>query len=301
MTDRHGSRGRFLRIGAVVFVGILVLSLTPLADGPKGVVDDALEQVGIGRPGNEACASQRILLPIYPSNTTAWDEAINSGMPAGSILIMSLGGTPASDDPYKIRGGPGVALDLEMLERVREAQDRGYYVIGYVRTGETGSNSGPRRDRTQTDIEIRALKDWYNVDGIFYDEVYADEAYYQYYVDLVAYGREIAPGLQVMNAGGTTSAEYASLGDVVGTFEGTADSFHNWSLADWQREFPPSQWAAAVMSVANADEMDAIVKRSRDNHLGYIYTTDMYGGSMENPWTRLPPYWSDLLSELKSC
>ncbi len=307
MIGRLGRAGNLRRLGPIVLLGMLALVLAPvpnLLSSDVAVAPPAGD--GTGGPGADGGAvafsgCQRFILPIYPSNTPEWDLAVASDMPLGSILILNLGGTRAGDDPVGAKGGPGAKLDIGMVERVREAQSRGYKVIGYIRTGETGSNSGPRRDRDQTDREIADLHGWYGVDGIFYDEVYSSEEYLEYYQDLIAHGRESVGGIHVLNLGGNPSPEYAALGDVIGTFEGSVEDFATWSLSSWQYTVPASRWAVAVMSVPNAAEMRRVVWLARESNIGYVYATDRFGTSTQNPWTDLPPYWNEQVEKLAAC
>lgn len=304
------------RLGPLLILGIVALLVAPthyvpsmarenFAEGSDGTGGPVVAGDGTGginaNTGVSAFRCQRFILPIYPSNTPEWDRAVASDIPPGSILILNQGGTRAGDDPYAEKGGPGFAPDSELKRRVKDAQERGLLVIGYIRTGETGSNSGPRRDREMTDLEIADLKDWYGVDGIFYDEVWADGRYFEYYQDLIAHGRKTVPGLHVFNAGGSPNDIYAPLADVIGTFEGRADDFRTWAPRPWQFAFPASKWAAAVMSVKDVAEMRSIIWLSRSNNLGYIYVTDRFGSSTENPWSRLPPYWTDQVARLLQC
>lgn len=243
----------------------------------------------------------RIIVPIYTTDTSIWDAAIYSDMPPGSIIIMNPGATRAGDDPSQSKGGPGTQPDPEMQEYVRKAQDRDYVVLGYIRTGADGSNDGPRRNRAWTDQDIQDLKDWYGVDGIFYDEVFPASEYYGYYADLVAYGRETIPGLHLIHVGGQASARYAKLADVIGVFEGTAEDFLNWSPDLDPDEHHPLRSAAAVMSVADAAHMREVIAHARVHNLGYVYATNAFGTSTENPWTTLPPYWEAQTMAIQGC
>jgi hypothetical protein len=316
MELRANRWGRVRRLGPLLAFGVLMLLIAPArslpglvenrhgldGDGSGGAVVAGDGTGGIdAATGVSSVACQRIMLPIYPSNTEEWDRAIESDMPAGSVLILNQGGTRAGDDPYGEKGGPGFEPDPELQERVAAAQARGFLVIGYIRTGATGSNSGPRRDRAMTDLEIADLKEWYGVDGIMYDEVWADDRYFDYYQALVAHGREVVPGLHVFNSGGSPSDVYASIADVFGTFEGRDDDFRSWAPDSWQLAYPPSKWAASVMSVDNAAEAGRIVWLSRHNNLGYIYMTNRFGTQFQNPWTHLPPYWSELVARVVQC
>jgi hypothetical protein len=316
MDQKANRLGHVGRVGPLLVFGVVMLLLAPGRSLP-GLAQEGHSRDGDGTGGavvagdgtgginaNTGVATfpcQRFILPIYPSNTGEWDRAVSSNIPSGSILILNQGGTRAGDDPYAEKGGPGFEPDPALQERVKEAQERGFLVLGYVRTGATGSNSGPRRDREMTDLEIADLKAWYGVDGIFYDEVWADGRYFAYYQDLVAHGREMVPGLHVFNSGGSPSDIYAPLADVIGTFEGRADDFRTWAPSTWQRNYPPSKWAAVVMSVSDAAEMRSVIWLSRTNNLGYIYMTNRFGTQFENPWTHLPTFWPDLVAQVLKC
>lgn len=243
----------------------------------------------------------RSIVPIYTTDTLIWDAAITSDMPPGSIIIMNPGATRAGDDPSQSKGGPGTQPNPDLQEYVRKAQERGYVVLGYIRTGEDGSNDGPRRNRAWTDQDIQDLKAWYDVDGIFYDEVFPKSEYYEYYTDLVAYGRETVPGLHLIHVGGRSSAQYAGLADIIGVFEGTADDFLTWSPDLDPDEHDPLRSAAAVMSVPDATHMRKVIAHAGMHNLGYVYATDAFGTSTENPWTTLPPYWDAQAMALLEC
>ena len=316
MRRRANRFGRMRRLGPFLVFGMVMLLIAP-ARYSSGLAEDGHSLAGDGTGGpvvsgdgtggvnanadTVAYACQRFMLPIYPSNSEEWDRAVASDLPAGSVFILNMAGTRGGDDPYAEKGGPGVAPDPDLQERVAEAQRRGYVVIGYIRTGETGSNSGPRRDRRRTDLEIADLKAWYGVDGIMYDEVWASPEYFDYYKDLIAYGRALAPGLHVINSGAPPYEEYATIADVVGTFEGMAEDLRSWSQQPWQVSFPASKWAASVMSVSTAAEMRNVIWLSRTNNLGYIYVTNRSGTQFTNPWTHLPTFWRELVAQVQKC
>lgn len=245
-------------------------------------------------------ACPRFILPIYPSNTETWDEAIASDMPKGSVLILNLGGS-AGDDPEAHRGGPGFAADPQMLQRVEAAQAAGYIVIGYVRTGAAGTNSGPRRNRAYTDQDIQSYRDWYHVDGIFYDEVWADWEYLPYYQALVAYGRGEVPGLQVMNMGATPGWQYAGLADIIGTFEGTSSDFLAWSQEFEPGNLPIPQWGAVIMDVTTEQLLREVLAHAELNGISYVYAINTYGGPTENPYSELPPDWTTQVELVNAC
>lgn len=299
MPFRPAQRYRFRRQNVSHAVMSLFLLLVIMSGGAQFSVLSASSGSASGRTLSAGCP--RIILPVYTTDTAVWDAAVSSNMPPGSIIIMNPGATRAGDDPSRSKGGPGTTPDPEIQEYVRQAQDRGYVVLGYIRTGEDGSNDGPRRNRAWTDQDIHDLRDWYSVDGIFYDEVFPATEYYGYYADLVAYGRETVPGLHLIHVGGQSSARYAGLADVVGVFEGTVDDFLAWSPDLDPVEHHPLDSAAAVMSVADAAQMREVIAHARMHNLGYVYATNAFGTSTENPWRTLPPYWDAQTAAVRQC
>lgn len=281
-----------------VFKAVVML-LIIMGAGARFSVLPAADSSALGSMLTPGCP--RIIVPLYTTDASTWKDAIESDMPSGSIIIMNPGATRAGDDPTQSKGGPGTGPNPELQEYVRMAQDRDYIVLGYIRTGEDGSNDGPRRDRAWTDQDIQDLETWYAVDGIFYDEVFPESDYYGYYRDLVAYGRETIPGLHVIHVGGESNAQYASLADVLGVFEGTAEDFLAWSPDLDPDEHHPYRSAAAVMSVANAAHMREVIDHASMLNLGYVYATDTFGTSTENPWKTLPPYWDAQTTVLRAC
>ncbi len=134
-------------------------------------------------------------------------------------------------------------------------------------------------------------------------------------VDLVLPGRkmDLPQLIDRLIAEGETVAAYDHAGywqDIgrlhdleaaVQAFEGSVDDFETWSLSAWQYGFPAARWAVAVMSVPNAAEMRRVIWLARESNIGYVYATDRFGTSTQNPWTHLPPYWEDQVEKVQSC
>ena len=112
----------------------------------------------------------RLLIPmyIYPSyfdeGGGAWQQ-VQSACPAASIVIAN------------VASGPGTSVNDDFTAQIPLAQAAGLTVLGYVPT-----NYGATSAAT-VEGQVDDWYEWYNVDGIFFDEAStspgADQAYYQ--------------------------------------------------------------------------------------------------------------------------
>jgi hypothetical protein len=241
-------------------------------------------------PSGASC--QRLIVPIYPSNNTNWDQAVASGMPSGSLLILNLGGSSA-DDLSRSRGGPGLQANATMQQRVQAAHDHGYLVLGYVRTGGSqGSGAGARRDPAYVHTDVANLAAWYGVDGIYFDEVYASTDWLSYYQSVVDDARKTAGGLMVLNSGWPPDSRYMAIGDIVVDYEGSYSYYRDsFSLPSWVGDYPASRFAQEILDAATVSDMQNALTLSRNRNAGYIYVSNA-SASLANAYANLPSYWS---------
>jgi hypothetical protein len=235
---------------------------------------------------------QRFIVPIYPSNNSNWDQAVASGMPAGSILILNLGGSTA-DDLSRSLGGPGLQANATMQQRVQAAHNHGYVVLGYVRTGGSqGSGAGPRRNPASVHADVANLAAWYGVDGIYFDEVYATSDWLSYYQGVVGDARTTAGGMMVLNSGWPPDPGYMGIGDVVVDYEGQYAYFRDsFSLPSWVGNYPASRFAHQILDAASTTDMQNALTLSRNRSAGYVYVSNA-SSSLANAYANPPSYWN---------
>jgi hypothetical protein len=186
--------------------------------------------------------------------------------------------------------GPGRNPRSSYHQAVREAQEAGARVLGYV---STAYGARPASD-VLTDVDRWAS--WYAVDGIFLDEASHDAAQLPYYTAISRHIR--ASGrLVVVNPGVVPAPEYFGIADVVVTFEG---SYADYSAAvaripDWVRRQPPDRVAHLVYG-ASRDQ--ALTVAAHPDAAGYLFVTS---GSLPDPWQTLPPYLAEEEGTREAC
>ena len=71
------------------------------------------------------------------------------------------------------------------------------------------------------------------------DEVSSDAALIPYYQDLADYIRAMPGTFVALNPGTIPAQGYMSVGDTVVVFEGTYNTYKNWSAPAWRRSIRP--------------------------------------------------------------
>jgi predicted phosphodiesterase len=212
--------------------------------------------------------SIRISVPAYFSPGPIWDRAI-SDAPATAIMIMN----PAS--------GSGSSFDQAYADCVAQAQAEGIKVLGYVYTQYSA------RDSAVVKTEIDNYTTWYNVDGIFLDEVSEDPADLAYYQDLANYIRSKPGPFIMINPGTVPDEQYMGVADVVVVFENLYSVYESATFDSWIDNYPRSRFAHFVYNTTDANFTDAWTFALSHN-VGYVYITD---DVLPNPWNTLPIYW----------
>jgi hypothetical protein len=257
------------------------------------------------------CASAAAPLPQrlgapsywYPSATAGspWARAVASSPPLDLVVI-----NPDS--------GPGERADAAYVAQVARAHAASatLSVLGYVHT------SYGTRTPAEVHADVAAFFGWYDVDGIFVDEVSADATSAPYFAELAAFiraqrapaaargaakaraGAGAAP-LVVFNPGTSLDEAFEPSFDVVMSFEGPLAEYLDFAPAPWLRNasrLAPARIWHCVHSVpeprgnATGPLADAVA-RAKALNAGWVYATNE---TLPNPYARLPGegFWEDL-------
>ncbi len=211
---------------------------------------------------------QDLAVPAYFRPGGHWDRA-TSGSPSARYLVMN----PAS--------GPGSARDESYEVAVRNARGADAKVLGYVPT------DYGRRDPALVEAEVDRYREWYDVDGIFFDEVTSGRSGLPYYRRLVAHVRTVPDALVALNPGTYPDRSYTSLGDLIVTFEGTFEAYRGLDPPSWTEEYPPAHFWHLVHTTHERD-MSSALGLARSHRVGSVYVTE---DTLDNPWDGLPSYW----------
>ena len=262
--------------------------------------------VALGLPGAAVAIStddQASLWPgyVYPRSgdtSSEWYRFCNTARP-NSIAIMNPD------------NGPGTSQNSDYVTVVNYCRLSGTpqapsfkNVIGYVKT------SYGARSLDIVKAEIDDYYSWYNVDGIFLDEMSNDTSTAPYYAELLAYvhtkgntSPHVNQDLVVGNPGAPASTSwqldgYLSYGPAADIVVVSEQQNAIQPMPSWVANKLPNELAILIYDVTSVSSMQTYCASTKSANAGYIYITDDYlSGTGVNPWDSLPtdPYWSSEL------
>jgi hypothetical protein len=176
--------------GAILFGGIssIQISATGQFSGPfrNAFADD----------------SNGLIVPMYGWDA-GWSELIHAKKENKATKIIAVI-NPSS--------GSGTNKDSHWKNVVDDLQDEGIKVVGYVAT----SYGGRSLDRVKD--EIHNYYRWYDLDGIFLDEVSGSEKAYYKSIDRFA-EKPHGPQIVILNPGAPVPKSYSSVADIIVAYE----------------------------------------------------------------------------------
>ena len=220
------------------------------------------------------CVKQIIPAYYYPS-TDYWTQSTAVVGASGRVMIMN----PAS--------GPGTVKNPDYVTGVAAAKAKKAIVVGYVAT-----DYGDKPLAT-VKAEILKYKNWYGVQGIFFDEASSSATKISYYKSLAQYVREIGAGRVILNPGVPPAEGYftqvlTGTNDAAVVFEGTLTTYNNWTQPSWVTKYPQKKFSHLIYAVPQAN-WSATLTKAKNHWAGFVYITN---DNLTNPWDTLPPYWS---------
>src|SRR5947209_201181 len=189
------------------------------------------------------------------------------------------------------RNGPGTAPEDSHLNGYNKLKAAGIIVLGYVSTGYARD---PNKSIAISEGKIDAYKNWYNLDGIFFDEMSNNAADAPYYSTVSNYAKNV-DGMKMTVCNPGTSIPQSDVG-VCDTFE-IYESAGLASISTLQsRTFYPNydkhsfyMLAHTTSSIVQTDVTDRIP------YVGYMYITN---DVEPNPYDTIPPYFLDEVAYL---
>lgn len=180
--------------------------------------------------------------------------------------------------------GPGPARQDRYADQLATLSGVGICTLGYVNTA--------YGDRSLAEVreECAALRDWYGVDGVFFDQVSSDLGGITPYERYVGEARALGCRTVVLNPGVYPHRAYLNLANLVVTFEGTAEAHKEVEVPAWARVLPARRFGHLVYDVPPEQVVD-VRRRVSAAHAGATYITD---GVAPNPWGRLTRHWDQL-------
>jgi spherulation-specific family 4 protein len=212
-------------------------------------------------------AEPRFAVPAYFNplwDATGWQDLATLG-PTVSFAILN----PDS--------GPGRVVDSAYSEPIAAVRASGGRVIGYVDT------AYGKRPSVAVLRDLTLYQSWYDLRGVFLDQVSSGRDHLAHYRRIVEAGRRRGFDFFVINPGVIPDPGYVELADVVVTFEGPWSAYCDHAAVDWTTGHPAERFCHLVHSTP-LEELATARDLARERHVGAFYVTEQSGA---NPWGSL--------------
>ncbi len=231
-------------------------------------------------------SAPRLLIPLYsypnwydPENYI-WDEVAEAGSRAALTVIIN----PAN-------GAGGGAPNADYQQGLATLRDAGVTILGYVYTGYG------ERNIEDVKAEIDLYHQFFEAQGIFFDEVANSADKLPYYENLYSYVKvPNGSDLVFLNPGTSIDEAYLAVADTIVIFEGYAENWPGYSPDVYLCDYPAGRFGALLHSAPDADAVESYLALAVEQNIAYLYVTD---DLMPNPWDSLPGFWEDLLLALE--
>ncbi len=187
--------------------------------------------------------------------------------------------------------GPGSSVNSDYTTAVDVFRAAGGKVVGYAHTSYGA--------RSQADVlsEVASYASFYNIDGIFLDEMSNTSVDLAYYQSLYNSIKSTNPGYRIFGNPGTNTLEsYLTAADVLVTFENQT-GYDTFTPDTWTKNYTDDHFAHLLYNVKDKATMLANVALAADRNVGYLYITN---DILTNPWDTLPQYWNAEVSAVSA-
>lgn len=219
-----------------------------------------------------------IPLYTYPGSTWTQTEQVKSSYPGVPVVAI-----------INPNNGPGSSSDSNYVSGVQQLQAAGVVVLGYVHT------SYGSRSTSTLESEINEYKNWYHVNGIFFDEMANTAGYQTYYSNLSSYVKSNGMTMTVGNPGTSTISSYVSTMDNLIIYENPGlPALSDLASYTFNGAYSKSHFSYIAYGVS----LPALsYVTSSAAYVSYVYITND-GGS--NPYDTLPSYLTSEVADLNT-
>jgi len=223
-----------------------------------------------------ATSSTGIIVPLYSYPGSYWNQVIQAKNAHPSVPIVAI---------VNPNSGPGSSVDSTYVSSIKQLQSAGITVLGYVYT------SYGSRSTSAAEADITSYHNWYNVNGIFFDEMSNVSGYESYYSTLTQYVKSHGMTMTVGNPGTDTLSSYVGTVDNLVIYESPGlPTISN--LAGWHTSYAKSNFSMIAFGVGLPTQSYVT---STTSDVSYIYATD---DNLPNPYDTIPSYFGSLVAEL---
>ena len=226
-----------------------------------------------------ATSNSGVVIPLYTYPTDgSWAASLQAKKAHPNVPIIAI--INPSD-------GPGGASDSNYVQGVKNFQAAGIIVIGYVATGYASHGM------SDLDAQISRYKNWYSVNGIFFDEMANNQGNENYYSTLNTYVKSLGMTYTMGNPGTTTLKSYVGTLDSIIIYESAGTPSLSYpASATFYPSYSKSNFGFLAYSVPS---LDTSFETSTSTYVQWMYITN---DGLSNPWDTLPSYFMNEVAAL---
>src|SRR2546427_3848512 len=226
-----------------------------------------------------ATSNSGIVIPLYTYPTDgSWAASLQAKNAHPNVAIIAI--ISPSD-------GPGGSSDSNYVQGVKNFQAAGIIVIGYVATGYASHGM------SDLDAQISRYKNWYSVNGIFFDDMANNQGNENYYSTLNTYVKSLGMTYTMGNPGATTLKSYIGTLDSIIIYESAGTPSLSYpAFATFYPSYSKSNFGFLAYSVPS---LDTSFETSTSTYVQWMYITN---DGLSNPWDTLPSYFMNEVAAL---
>ncbi|HEX5458053.1 MAG TPA: spherulation-specific family 4 protein [Candidatus Nitrosotalea sp.] len=214
-----------------------------------------------------------MIVPLYSYPGNDWDTLVKEKQSHPSVPIVAI---------INPDSGPGTK-DTNYLYGIQKLQSAGIKVIGYIYTANIGYNA--------ITSYINDYKDWYHVNGIFFDQMSNVKGNETFYASLTNYSKSVGLNFTVGNPGIDTLPSYIGTVNNMVIYD-NPNLPPDLSFEGWHKNFTKSNFSFIAYGV-NATNKAYVENMSRLVQYMYISNT-----MLPNPFNSLPGYFDTMMNLL---
>src|SRR5437660_833360 len=221
--------------------------------------------------GNSGLAIPLYTYPCFTATQCTWTTVIQARQAYPSVPLLAV---------INPNSGPGRSIDPNYVQGIKNLQAAGVVVLGYVSTGYG------RLSLSKVESQVSSYKNWYSVNGIFFDGMAYVTGSEKYYSTLNSYVKSLGMTYTMGNPGTTTLKSYIGTLDSIIIYEGAGTpSLSYLTSATFYPSYSKSNFGFLAYSVPS---LDTSFETSTSTYVQWMYITN---DGLSNPWDTLPPYF----------
>src|SRR2546422_1730354 len=220
---------------------------------------------------NSGLAIPLYTYPCFTATQCTWTTVIQARQAYPSVPLLAV---------INPNSGPGRFKDTNYVQGIKNLQDAGVVVLGYVWTGYG------RVPLSKVENQVSSYKNWYAVNGIFFDGMAYVTGSEKYYSTLNSYVKSLGMTYTMGNPGTTTLKSYIGTLDSIIIYEDAGTpSLSYLASATFYPSYSKSNFGFLAYSVPS---LDTSFETSASTYVQWMYITN---DGLSNPWDTLPPYF----------